>query len=46
MRTLRTHLVRLRRKSGKGAENPTCVFTEIRASYRMPKGETQGEADA
>ena len=28
------------------AENPPCVFAEPRVSYRMPKEETQGEADA
>ena len=28
------------------AENPTYVFVEPRLSCRMPKGETQGEADA
>ena len=28
------------------AENPTYVFAEPRLSYRMPKRETQGEADA
>ena len=39
MRTLRTHLVRLRRKLGDEAETPTYVFAEPRVGYRMPKGE-------
>ena len=38
IRTLRTHLVRLRRKLGDEAENPTYVFAEPRVGYRMPKG--------
>ena len=43
MRTLRTHLVRLRRKLGDEAGNPTYVFIEPRVGYRMPKGETLGQ---
>ena len=38
LRTLRTHLARLRRKLGDDAENPTYVFAEPRVGYRMPKG--------
>ena len=39
VRTLRTHLARLRRKLEDEAENPTYVFAEPRVGYRMPKGE-------
>ncbi len=39
IRALRTHLVRLRRKLGDDAENPTYIFAEPRIGYRMPKGE-------
>ena len=42
LRTLRTHLARLRRKLGDEAENPTYVFAEPRVGYRMPKGEMPG----
>ena len=41
MRTLRTHLVRLRRKLGEDAANPRYIFVEPRVGYRMPKGEGQ-----
>ena len=44
MRVLRTHLMRLRRKLGDDAANPTYIFAEPRVGYRMPKGETQGDA--
>ena len=43
LRTLRTHLARLRRKLGDEAENPTYVFAEPRVGYRMPKGEMPGQ---
>ena len=33
---------KLRRKLGDDADNPTCIFTEPRVGYRMPKGEGQG----
>ena len=39
VKTLRTHLLRLRRKLGDEAESPTYVFAEPRVGYRMPKGE-------
>ena len=39
VRTLRTHLVRLRRKLGEDAENPTYIFVEARVGYRMPRSE-------
>ena len=45
VRTLRTHLMRLRRKLGEGAENPKYVVTEPRVGYRMPKAETQGREE-
>ena len=31
----------LRRKLGDDADNPTYVFTEPRAGYRMPRGKTK-----
>ena len=39
MRVLRTHLMRLRRKLGDDAANPTYIFAEPRVGYRMPKVE-------
>ena len=42
VRTLRTHLVRLRRKLGEDAENPKYIFAEPRVGYRMPRSETAG----
>ena len=39
LRTLYTHLARLRRKLGDDAENPTYIFVEPRVGYRMPKGD-------
>ena len=41
MRTLRTHLVRLRRKLGEDASVPKYIFVEPRVGYRMPKGEDE-----
>ncbi len=41
LRTLRTHLMHLRRKLGDDAENPTYIFAEPRVGYRMPKGEVK-----
>ena len=38
---MRTDISSLRRKLGDNAENPACIFTEVRVGYRMPKGETQ-----
>ena len=46
LRTLRTHMMRLRQKLGEDVENPAYVLTEPRIGYRMPKGETPGEAEA
>ena len=43
MRTLRTHLVRLRRKLGEDASSPRYIFVEPRVGYRMPKGEMPGQ---
>ena len=43
MRVLRTHLMRLRRKLGDDASNPTYIFAEPRVGYRMPNGEKAGE---
>ena len=40
VRTIRTHLMRLRRLLGEDAENPTYIFAEPRVGYRMPRGET------
>ncbi len=41
LRVLRTHLMRLRRKLGEDAKNPTYLFAEPRVGYRMPRGETR-----
>ncbi|MCY4450091.1 MAG: helix-turn-helix domain-containing protein, partial [Chloroflexi bacterium] len=41
LRTLRTHLMHLRRKLGEDGENPTYIFAEPRVGYSMPAGETQ-----
>ncbi|MYJ74860.1 MAG: response regulator, partial [Gammaproteobacteria bacterium] len=38
LRTLRTHLRRLRSKLGESASNPTYFFAEPRVGYRMPRG--------
>ena len=38
LRVLRTHLMRLRRKLGEDADNPTYIFAEPRVGYRMAKG--------
>ena len=35
---VRTHLQRLRRKLGDGADNPTYILTEPGVGYRMPMG--------
>ena len=45
LRTLRTHLRRLRSKLGEDASNPTYFFAEPRVGYRMAKGEEQGEVE-
>ena len=37
-RALRTHLMRLRRKLGEDAANPTYIIAEPRVGYRMPRG--------
>ena len=42
MRTLRTHLMRLRGKLGENADNPSHVFAEPRVGYRIPRSESQG----
>ena len=41
MRTIRTHLMRLRRLLGEDAENPTYIFAEPRVGYRMAEGRGQ-----
>ena len=43
VRTLRTHLVRLRRKLGENAGNPRYIFAEPRVGYRMPRSERPEE---
>ena len=40
LRTLRTHLMRLRRKLGEEASSPKYIFAEPRVGYRMPRGGT------
>ena len=39
LRTLRTHVMRLRQKLGDSPESPTYVLTEPRVGYRMPEAE-------
>ena len=46
VRTLRTHLLRLRRKLGEDADNPTYIFAEPRVGYRMPRSETPSQEPA
>ena len=45
LRSLRTHLRRLRQKLGENASNPTYFFAEPRVGYRMAKGDSQDQAD-
>ena len=44
VRAMRTIVSSLRRKLGAAADNLTYIFTEPRVGYRMPRGETKGEA--
>lgn len=46
VRSIRTHLMRVRRKLGEDAGNPTYIFAEPRVGYRMPRGETPEPAGA
>ena len=49
LRPMRTAISSLRRKLGDDAENPTYIFTQLRAGYWMPEGdgeETSGEPPA
>ena len=39
MRTLRTHMVRLRRKLGEDASSPRYIFVRSGVGYQMPKGD-------
>ncbi len=41
LRPMRTIVRKLRRKLGDDAANPTCIFTERRVGYRMPRGRTR-----
>ena len=41
VRPMRTTISSIRRKLGDDSENPAYIFTEIRAGYRMPKGEAR-----
>ena len=43
VRTLRTHLVRLRRKLGEDAANARYILAEPAVGYRMPRSETAGD---
>ena len=43
LRPMRTKVKVLSRKLGDDADNPTCIFTDPRVGYRMPKGEKQRE---
>ena len=42
LRVLRTHLMRLRRKLGDDAENPTYIFAEPRVGYKIAMEEENG----
>ena len=42
LRTLRTHVMRLRQKLGESPDSPAYVLTEPRVGYRMPTGEAPG----
>ena len=39
-RTIRTHLMRLRRKLGEDADDPRYIFAEPRVGYRMERPDT------
>ena len=41
LRPMRTIVSKLRRKLGDDADNPTCIFTDPRVGYRVPKGESE-----
>ncbi|MXY59632.1 MAG: response regulator transcription factor [Chloroflexi bacterium] len=41
MRTLRTHVRRLRHKLGEDGSDPTYIFAEPRVGYRMPRADNQ-----
>ena len=43
MRAVRTIVKTLRRKLDDDADSPTYIFTELRAGYRMPKGQEPGQ---
>ena len=43
LRTLRTHVMRLRYKLVEDADSPKYIFSEPRVGYRMPKGETRDQ---
>ena len=42
-RTIRTHLMRLRRKLGEDADDPRYIFAEPRVGYRMERPDAPGE---
>ena len=42
VRSIRTHLMRVRRKLGEDAANPMYIFAEPRVGYRMPRGGDDG----
>ena len=44
-RTIRTHLMRLRRKLGEDADNPQYIFAEPRVGYRMERPDATAGAD-
>ena len=44
-RTIRTHLMRLRRKLGEDAEDPKYIFAEPRVGYRMERHDARTEAE-
>ena len=41
IRPMQTAISSLRRKLGDNAADPTCIFTQFRVGYRMPKEEEQ-----
>ena len=44
-RTIRTHLMRLRRKLGEDADNPKYIFAEPRVGYRMDRPDTRARTE-
>ena len=43
VRSLRTHMRRLRQKLGEDGSKPRYIFSESRVGYRMPENEAAGQ---